>query len=1003
MDVVANNIYEYNQLKQELDKLKVDFQNLFDENASAMLIADRNTATFVAVNKAATKMYGYSTDDFLNLTLDDLNKSKLGNNLPDLHLSYTHHFSKSGDSLFVETNKKEIVYNGRDCDLITVIDITEIVLSQEKEKKARQRLDAVFSCTNDAILLTDDNGKYVQVNKAACTVLGYTEEELLSLSVVDVVADVNSKIQETALWNEFINDGSQTGIIELKKKNREIIICHYNATANVLPGLHLSILTDITGRETASRKIEEQAKFIECIVESITDCFFVVDKNWIVKYWNKAAEQLLRKPKEQMIGCSLWDIYKDAADLLFFRHYQMAMIERVPLRFEEHLSSYDVWVDVSVYPFNDGLTIYFKDITTTKKQALETLLDRKNQYALINATSDMIWSVDTNMRLVSFNSAYSNRLKNVTGVAAFIGRQLPSSFFNNEQNDRWVNYYKKALNGEVFSIDESFVDNKTGEVKLAEIRFNPIFGVDGNIAGAVCNSRNVTDRVRSQLLIEEQNIRLKASERHLEKITARLQKVLDSSLDVICAINKEGLFTQVSRASVNVWGYTPEEIIGEEFMRFVHPDDREATIQAAKEVITGKSFTNFQNVYIHKNGSLVPLMWSARWDEDEEIMFCVGRDATALKEAEKLSEAVHKRYESLIQKGVDLVSIIDTKGCYMFVSPNSEKVLGYKTERLMHMDALQLIHSEDMSYAKAALQSVVNGGEIKLEAFRYKHGSGEWRWFETIATNQLDNPAIGGIVLNSRDITTRKQIEAERELMIQDLLKSNADLKQFSFITSHNLRAPLSNILGILNIIEYKNLDDYNVRMIQMLDTSTKQLQQTIDDLSKILIIKNNINIEISSIDLVDAVNEIKAMFANTFNEMGVDVITDFRVNKINFNRTYFESILENLLSNSIKYRSRKRGLVITISSHLDANGNTIFRFSDNGLGIDLLRHRDKVFGLYQRFHNNIEGHGLGLFIVRSQIVALGGTIEIQSEPDKGATFIITFKKHSDNFTDEEL
>jgi signal transduction histidine kinase len=272
---------------------------------------------------------------------------------------------------------------------------------------------------------------------------------------------------------------------------------------------------------------------------------------------------------------------------------------------------------------------------------------------------------------------------------------------------------------------------------------------------------------------------------------------------------------------------------------------------------------------------------------------------------------------------------------------------------------------------------------------------GEWRWLETVATNQLHNPAIQGIVISSRDITSRKQIEAERELMIKELLKSNADLKQFSFITSHNLRAPLSNIVGILNIIGYDQLDEYNRKMLDMLSKSVSQLGQTINDLSRILIVKNNVNIEIADIDLNQMFNQVNSVFLNTLNDVCADVVLDFKVPHIPFNPTYFESILVNLISNSIKYRSPDRNLSIQISSNEGPDGEISLKFSDNGIGIDLNRHKNKLFGLYQRFHDHTEGHGLGLFIIKSQIVALGGKIDLQSEVDKGTTFTITFKKEN--------
>jgi signal transduction histidine kinase len=116
-------------------------------------------------------------------------------------------------------------------------------------------------------------------------------------------------------------------------------------------------------------------------------------------------------------------------------------------------------------------------------------------------------------------------------------------------------------------------------------------------------------------------------------------------------------------------------------------------------------------------------------------------------------------------------------------------------------------------------------------------------------------------------------------------------------------------------------------------------------------------------------------------------------VKYIEYNQLYLESIFMNLLSNAIKYRSPDRLLEVNISTSISRSGELLLTFRDNGMGIDLKRHRDKIFGLYQRFHVNTEGVGLGLFIVKAQINSMGGTIEIDSIVDDGSTFTINFGK----------
>ena len=989
---------ERNELNQELSRLKADYQNIFEKNGLPMLVADAHTRQIISVNEAAVRLYKYSKNEFCNLQLEQLDNSASARNVSfdDYFMGkdYKHHFNKYGELVYVEMMESSITYNKIAALLITINNVTDKVMAASEERKAKQRLDAIFNGTKDIILLVNDSGKCVQVNKSACAILGYSEAEILGMQVGNLVK-IEQENEEN-VWNIFLQADNQTGITILKKKIGEIIICTHNVTKQLLPGLHLWILTDVTLLEKNKEKINEQSKRIENILNSISDCFFTVDKNDIITYWNTAAERLIGIKRENLIGKNLWDSFENLKQFQFYINYQKVVHEQVTAHFEEYYTAFDIWVRSSVYPTKEGVAVFFTDITATKKHSLEMQEARNNQAALINSSKHLIWSLDKNMKILSYNQAYSKRIEEITGKAITEGMQLPAKFHNPEKEKKWKDYYKRALNGEAYSAEETIEDIYTGKKKRAEINFNPIYGVNSDkIIGVACYSHDITHKEEARQIIEEQNELLKVNKLNLERLAAKLEKVMNSSMDVICSLDEKGNFLQVSKASFFVWGYEPEELVGRLNLDFVAPQFIQLTLRASKNIINGAVYTDFQNNFIHKNGHQVPLIWSARWDKDEHIMFCVARDATDMKEAEKIKDEQEQRISALVQNGADIVGILDEEANYMYISPNIKTLLGYEPETLLGTNALNLIHPGDVSMTLVSLKKVLVDGQVKLAAFRHKNAHDEWRWIETVASNQLHNPSINGIVISSRDITSRKQIEAEREQMIKELLKSNADLKQFSFITSHNLRAPLSNLKGILNIFEIDKLDEYNQNLIAMLGKSVKQLGQTIDDLSKILIIKNNVNIEVLSINLHETFHHVKDVFLNTLNDLCVDVDTNFQVTNISFNPTYFESILVNLISNAIKYRSVNRTLSISISSEYDSKGNIVLKFGDNGIGIDLQRHKNKLFGLYQRFHDHIEGHGLGLFIIKSQIVALGGKIEIQSEVNKGTTFIITLKMSS--------
>ena len=197
----------------------------------------------------------------------------------------------------------------------------------------------------------------------------------------------------------------------------------------------------------------------------------------------------------------------------------------------------------------------------------------------------------------------------------------------------------------------------------------------------------------------------------------------------------------------------------------------------------------------------------------------------------------------------------------------------------------------------------------------------------------------------------------------------------------------------MLNLIE--DIPIENEELKEILDgfsKSTHLLNETINDLVKVVIIKDNPSITKEEVN-------IKDVFENVFNQLSFLISLYKPVIKIELekasilkiNKSYLESIFLNLLTNSLKYRSPSRKLRISITSKVTKSNITIY-FKDNGIGIDMERNRDKIFGLYQRFRNYADSKGLGLYLVKSQIETMGGAISVESEVNKGTTFTLIFK-----------
>jgi signal transduction histidine kinase len=226
-----------------------------------------------------------------------------------------------------------------------------------------------------------------------------------------------------------------------------------------------------------------------------------------------------------------------------------------------------------------------------------------------------------------------------------------------------------------------------------------------------------------------------------------------------------------------------------------------------------------------------------------------------------------------------------------------------------------------------------------------------------------------------------------------ELIKHNNELRQFSFSVSHNLRAPVASLLGLLAMIDSKTITGENVEIFKHIQSSTDRLDYIIKDLIKIIDIRQDIFQIRQKISLEQEFKSIHDILENEIYTHHVQFINDFsECEEIYSVKPMIHSILYNLISNSIKYRSLDQPPVIEITTHEDRD-YFILTIKDNGVGIDLNTHKDNMFKLYRRFHQHTEGRGLGLYLVKLQSEALGGTVKVESELNKFTKFTLNIPK----------
>jgi signal transduction histidine kinase len=251
--------------------------------------------------------------------------------------------------------------------------------------------------------------------------------------------------------------------------------------------------------------------------------------------------------------------------------------------------------------------------------------------------------------------------------------------------------------------------------------------------------------------------------------------------------------------------------------------------------------------------------------------------------------------------------------------------------------------------------------------------------------------------LKLHSINLKHEVEQRTQDLIyinSELLNQNNQLEQFAFIVAHNLRAPIARILGLINVLKMEELiNEDNEFYMENINLSTLRLEEVIMDLNRILDVKKGMHHAYESISLEKKTKKIIEMLHTQINESNADIHYNFtKADNLFGISSYIENILYNLISNAIKYRDPSREISISISTD-KVDDMICLYIQDTGLGMNLERNKENLYKLYKRFHTHVEGKGIGLYMVKTQVDAMGGKIEIETEPGKGTLFKVYLKE----------
>lgn len=390
---------------------------------------------------------------------------------------------------------------------------------------------------------------FLTVNESALAQFGYTRDEFMQLNGMAIrpAEDVEKFCEINKQLPDNYND---TGRWRHQNKNGDVFCVQIYTRRTLFAGANavLVLAINIDNKVKTEHALEEKIRETERIMDSITDCFYAINRDWDFTYVNKECEKVFQQRRSELIGKNSLSLFPQAKELKFYDEYSRAMRDGVSVHFEEYDPVYSTWVCVNAYPSEKGLAVYFTDITEKKKIAEQIFRDQQNLRAIINNTKDFIWSMDTNYKIISANNAFWERIAYIAGKQTF---EVVASDYEPALFATWRQYFERAMRGESYKI--TWESEYNGAIIYEDVSFNPIYDRDGSVCGISCFSRDITAEKKYEQKIERQNAQLREiawkqshqARRYVANILGLMQLVdVDNMVDDECKSHMKILQTE---------------------------------------------------------------------------------------------------------------------------------------------------------------------------------------------------------------------------------------------------------------------------------------------------------------------------------------------------------------------------------------------------------------------------------------------------------------------------
>lgn len=976
----------FNLRNNQLIASESNYRNTIEYAGEAILILDKATK-IIDLNDVSCQLLGYSREELLQMTIAELVPAReLKKQIADIENIRVTKFGKlyrtivrkDGTELDVEITNRLMEGKGF---FAIIRDITERNKTERIIKDSEEKYRYLFDNNPAYIIIWDlETFEIRQVNEAVYDKYGFSKEEWDSMTVFGYRPEEDyQKIKDFA---KDILNSDETKVIRKKtwrhlKKNGEEMLMEISSHRIVYDN-HQAILSlgrDVTEQVKAEAKLVERETQLNLFIEHSPAALAMFDNE--MRYIATSQRWLsdYNLGEQNIIGKGHYEVFSDISEdwkAIHKRCLEGAIEKREEDLFVRSDGSMQ-WVQWEIHPWHTatgeiGGIIMFTEIITERKKATERF---KNQF---DNAPDTILYINKNLKIEAINKDGF-----VWTKEELVGKDCISVLPEESQQFMRgivMECFEKGVNQEI--------ENPLHGGRWVRSRLVPLFTA-GKVTHIVIFSTDITQQRKS-----EQKL-LESEEKH---------RVLTENIsDAILLLNENFELEFQSLSAERIVGYNAQEVKGKSVFDFIHPDEFEKADRFFKQVLDSPGVP-MQNQFrvIHKEGHII-------WIEgtvlnlltNKNIGACIVnyRDITSRKKFEEqqalMASIVNSTDDAIISKNIE--------GIITSWNVGAEKILGYSATETIGKHVTMFIPLDLRDEERKILEIIRSGNSVDHCETKRKKKNGEI--IDVSITISPIRDVLGNIVGASkimRDMTDRKKFEDDLIRYNAELKKTNSELDRFVYSASHDLRAPLKSMLGLIYVTkECADPEDSELHeRLAMLNNSVGKLDDFIED---ILHYSRNarMGLDKDEINFGKIIEEIKGSHKFIEGIKGVQFHVEISSSGL-FVSDYrrLGVVLNNLLSNALKYRDvSKEKSFVNIIIRSDKT-NAVIVVEDNGVGI-ANNDKEKIFEMFYRATTLSSGSGLGLYIVKEALEKLEGTINVESEQDKGTKFIVEIPNQISN------